>query len=339
MTVPAPLPTGLTARDLPEIRAELATWLTDPGPDGGPAVWSAHLDPEVAAQERGAATDWAHSLRVANLYYASTDMARLAVNAGAALPSYRLHPEDLPARNGLVVWEEPVADAYPGGEYTGAPLTAATWAHYGNGVQIRTWATRENWLRFVAASDPRTGLTEMTKQEIAVLRRRCPQPIVSMHASYLPFGRIPGWLRGAPEDTAGMSLVELESRHNALGQLQQAERALVVTWLLMGQTLTSTEDHHASKASAKRIARLDPNLLTAVRYVRLRHHGVPQQDRADEPSAGTRHQHRWIVRGHWRNQYYPSRKSNRPIWIDDHLKGPDGAPILDPDKLVNILRR
>lgn len=48
---------------------------------------------------------------------------------------------------------------------------------------------------------------------------------------------------------------------------------------------------------------------------------------------------RWLVRGHWRNHYYPSRKANRPIWIDTHIKGPDGAPILDPDKLVNVLRR
>ncbi|MFJ3793864.1 hypothetical protein [Kitasatospora sp. NPDC090091] len=339
MTAPAPLPTGITARDLPEIRAELATWLTDPGPDGGPAIWSANFDPDAAAQERHAALQWAHSLRVADLYYANADMARLAFSAGAALPSYRLHPEDLPARNGLVVWEEPVTDAYDGGEYTGAPITAATWMIDRNGVQIRTWATRENWLRFMAAGDPRAGLRNLTKTEVDRLRRRCPQPIVSFHVSYLPFAKVPGWLRDTPQDTSGMSLVELESRYSALDQLQQAERALIVTWLLMGQTLATTEEQHASKTSAKRIARLDPNLLTAVRYVRLRHRGIPHQDRADEPAAGPRHHHRWIVRGHWRNQYYPSRKDHRPIWIDDHLKGPDGAPILDPDKLVNVLRR
>ncbi|MDF6042102.1 hypothetical protein LRD69_07970 [Streptomyces sp. JH14] len=45
------------------------------------------------------------------------------------------------------------------------------------------------------------------------------------------------------------------------------------------------------------------------------------------------------MRGHWRNHYYSSRKANRPTWIDQHIKGPDGAPILDPEKLVNLLRR
>ncbi|MFS4103813.1 hypothetical protein [Streptomyces sp. PD-S100-1] len=34
-----------------------------------------------------------------------------------------------------------------------------------------------------------------------------------------------------------------------------------------------------------------------------------------------------------------ARRAHRPIWIDAHVKGPDGAPLLDPDKLVNVLRR
>ncbi|MFI9331984.1 hypothetical protein ACIGZJ_31135 [Kitasatospora sp. NPDC052868] len=339
MSAPTPLPTGISPRDLPEIRAELATWLTDPGPDGGPATWSARHPPDIAAQERAATREWAHALRVADLYYIAADMTRLAVNAGHALPSYRLHPEDLPSRNGLLVWEEPAADSYDGGEYTGAPITAATWATAGNGISVRTWATRENWIRYMAAGDERAGLRALTTAEVRALRRRHPQPIVSMHVSYLPFGRIPGWLAHAPGDTSTMSLVELESRANALGQLEHAERALIVTWLLMGQTLVSTDEQHAAKTSMKRIARIDPTLLTAVRYVRLRHQGIPGQDRATEDGNGPVRHHRWIVRGHWRNQYYPSRKTHRPIWIDDHLKGPDGAPILDPDKLVHVLRR
>lgn len=335
----APLPTGISPRDLPEIRAEIATWLADPGPNGGPATWSGRHSPDVAAQERRAAADWSHALRVADLYYIGADMTRLAINAGQALPSYRLHPEDLPTRNGLLVWEEPVADAYEGGEYTGAPITAATWTTTGHGVEVRTWATRENWLRYMAAGDTRAGLAQLTPTEVQSLRRRQPQPIVTLHTSYLPFGRIPGWLANAPDDTSTMSLVELESRARALEQIEEAERALIVTWLLMGQTLIRENIEYASKAGAKRIARLDPNLLTAVRYVQLRHRGIPTQDRTPGDGPGRQHSHRWIVRGHWRNQYYPSRKTNRPIWIDDHLKGPDGAPILDPDKLVHVLRR
>jgi hypothetical protein len=327
------------ARDLPEIRAEMAAWLTDPGQYGGPNTWAAHHETATAIAERRAATEWARSLVVADLYFVGADMARLARSAGLALPSYRLHPEDLPARNGLMFWEAPVTDGYEGGEYTGAPLACATWAVRGNGVDVRMWSTREEWLAYMAPGDERAGIPPLTPAHVRAARQRNPQPIVSMFATHLRFGRTPGWLPSeVGESIAGMSVYELEDRAHALGHLEQAERALVVSWLLMGQTLTRTDTEHAPKSAAKRIARLDPNLLTAVRYVQLRHRGVPSQDPGGE-GTGRSLRHRFVVRGHWRNQWYPSRKDHRPIWIDDHLKGPDGAPILDPDKLVNILRR
>ncbi|MFD7957222.1 hypothetical protein ACFV4X_27495 [Streptomyces ardesiacus] len=34
----------ITGRDLPGIRAELAPWLGNTGPDGDPDVWSATVD-------------------------------------------------------------------------------------------------------------------------------------------------------------------------------------------------------------------------------------------------------------------------------------------------------
>jgi hypothetical protein len=29
----------------------------------------------------------------------------------------------------------------------------------------------------------------------------------------------------------------------------------------------------------------------------------------------------WLVRGHWRNQWYPSLKKNKPLWVDPYWKG------------------
>ncbi|MGW9031962.1 hypothetical protein ACWGQ5_49825 [Streptomyces sp. NPDC055722] len=136
-----------------------------------------------------------------------------------------------------------------------------------------------------------------------------------------------------------MSIGELESRARAVSQPEMAERALVTSWLLMGQTLVREEEVRAPKAAAKRISRLDPNLLTAVRYVTLRHRSLHAERTGRVDGAGGAYHHRWIVTGHWRKQWYPSRQDHRAIWISDHLKGPDGAPILDPDKLVNVLQR
>lgn len=39
--------------------------------------------------------------------------------------------------------------------------------------------------------------------------------------------------------------------------------------------------------------------------------------------------HRWWVAGHFRSQWYPSTKRHEVIWIAPHLKGDEGAPMLD----------
>lgn len=38
--------------------------------------------------------------------------------------------------------------------------------------------------------------------------------------------------------------------------------------------------------------------------------------------------HRWIVRGHWRQQFYPTTNTHRPVFIEPYVKGPEGKPLL-----------
>lgn len=335
-----PAPQILTGRDVPLVRAELVAWLDDPGPDGGPVTWSQGFAPEDADRERRNAGTWATSLRAAELFYVAADMARLAVAAGQALPAYRLHPEEVPSPHGLLLWEEPITDDVPGGETTNAPVIAVTWAVRGSGVRVRTWARREDWLASMAQGDPRAGIRDLTPDEVRAVRARNPQPIVALGESNLPFGVLPGWLANAPEHPEDLSWYELEDHARRESWLEQAERATVVTWLLMGQTLTSRQDVDPPKSGAKFIRRIDPGLLATTRYVQLRHHAhIPQARDESGARTGRDYRHQWIVRGHWRNQFFPSRKTNRPIWIADHPKGPAGAPFLDPDKLVNVLRQ
>ena len=40
------------------------------------------------------------------------------------------------------------------------------------------------------------------------------------------------------------------------------------------------------------------------------------------------YQHRWMVRGHHRAQWYPSTQTHKVIWIAPHMKGPEDKPIL-----------
>lgn len=64
--------------------------------------------------------------------------------------------------------------------------------------------------------------------------------------------------------------------------------------------------------------------------------------RDTEPSEehpGREYRHRWVVRGHWREQAYgPERALRRPTWIPSYLKGPTHAPFL-PSEHVFVWRR
>lgn len=63
------------------------------------------------------------------------------------------------------------------------------------------------------------------------------------------------------------------------------------------------------------------------------HDSVPQRGRY------TKRTHRWVVRGHWRNQAYgPDRSLRRQQWIPDHIRGPEGAPRLQRER-VYVWRR
>lgn len=47
---------------------------------------------------------------------------------------------------------------------------------------------------------------------------------------------------------------------------------------------------------------------------------------------------RWIVRGHWRHQWYPSIRKHQPIFIAPYIKGPENKPLRDPRRLFAVVR-
>ncbi len=46
----------------------------------------------------------------------------------------------------------------------------------------------------------------------------------------------------------------------------------------------------------------------------------------------------WFVRGHWRDQWYPSIRRNQPLWISPYIKGPEDKPLRDPGRLFAVVR-
>lgn len=48
--------------------------------------------------------------------------------------------------------------------------------------------------------------------------------------------------------------------------------------------------------------------------------------RAAEPE---KRESRWVVRGHWRRQWYARAGEHRPVWIEQHEAGDPDAPLRD----------
>lgn len=52
-----------------------------------------------------------------------------------------------------------------------------------------------------------------------------------------------------------------------------------------------------------------------------------------ERESSRNYTHRWIVRGHWRNQWYPSMKQHKQKWIAAYEKGPDDGDLIIKERV------
>lgn len=86
--------------------------------------------------------------------------------------------------------------------------------------------------------------------------------------------------------------------------------------------------------------RRHPNLGQLVRdatvaFVDLRRRDVNEAERKLGETL-VQWRHRWMVSGHYRNQWYPAADSHKLIWIAPHMKGPEDKPLLP--KVYQVVR-
>lgn len=74
-----------------------------------------------------------------------------------------------------------------------------------------------------------------------------------------------------------------------------------------------------------------------VRVVELRRKQAPSQPDGEHTAVDWACQ--WVVRGHWRQQWYPSLKDYQPRWIMPYVKGPEDKPLKPPRaKIFAVVR-
>jgi hypothetical protein len=106
-------------------------------------------------------------------------------------------------------------------------------------------------------------------------------------------------------------------------------------WLLLNQTVTKVEPEDVDRPARRRATRKRlPPQVTVIRLRREEGHYEPR-----EGESLVEWQHRWIVRGHWRWQACgPNRSERRRIWVNPYVKGPEGAPLKQSEKVYSLDR-
>jgi hypothetical protein len=112
-------------------------------------------------------------------------------------------------------------------------------------------------------------------------------------------------------------------------------------FLLLNQTVTTVEEDVIPKAHRSRIARMEIPGRVSVIALR-RHEGSRQHGETNVQWA-----HRWPVRGHWAWRHcgaeHPGAQEYEKgwrvrVWIPPYIKGPDGLPLVQTEKVYDLRR-
>lgn len=146
-------------------------------------------------------------------------------------------------------------------------------------------------------------------------------PWVFLHGMVVPFGLSPtDWVNNAARKEGYTD----ETMMNATNAWWQFVQALLRLSMQKMTVRTGTAYPRAARRRAERAGlSLDPDdmiMVITLRRPKNKYNG----DGEGDPINYT---HRWIVGGHWRNQYYPSLGMHRQIYISDYVKGPEHLPL------------
>lgn len=282
-------------------------------PDGATPRDSAHT---LLAEEYQRLTN-------AQLYYATPEMTQLAIAAGKTLPDFQCESEDVPDTYGLIVFGEPISSYIKTGNgRTRVPIVAVSWGLW----HPSHWPNGGVWLTYYAPSDfeyntrmmERIAGRPLTDRELAMARSTSGDTLTWDNESALCFGAdvpeayAPGSSRDAASDTTTASRV-------------QAVRA---AWLLMAQPNIAEVEERAQSRPVRRRAQRAGHDTGPIRLLHLRRAQRENAGQADGDDVHSReYTCRWMVRGHWRQQWYATRQVHRPIWIAPHIKGPEDQPL------------
>jgi len=103
------------------------------------------------------------------------------------------------------------------------------------------------------------------------------------------------------------------------------------TWLR--QRIVISSGGHIERHRRKQLVREYEAVLSEVKVIELRRAETSSVSRDGETTA-VDWSCRWIVNGHWRNQYHPSTGRHELTFVEPYVKGPSDKPLRVPAHTV-----
>jgi hypothetical protein len=248
-------------------------------------------------------------LGIGGTYAVTRDIVDVLEQAAPSLPSFILHVEDLPSPHGFVWLERAIV--VPDINDKSLVVRGFGWTLSALRLPDGTSEPAVIMLAWTDPRDPRDHAYGEFRDAFGA-----PLGLLSMLAGIFPINVAWQEAHGRPKATG-------------LGEF----------WLtllrFMDEPWINTERYEPDRHLSKRAMRT-LNHVPEVHVVHLRR--AAARGNTDPGAGNVEWSHRWLVRGHWRNQWYPSLEVHKPRWIAEHVKGPEHAPLVVHDKIFSVER-
>lgn len=261
----------------------------------------------------------------AETYAVSTEIIDVLEVAAQTMPPYALHETDPPSKSGFIYLERPIIVKDIHGKSLAVRAIGWDPIMFSDKVDRLGWSASyddyeanhpdDEWalilILWTDPADPRDHMHEQYLSEREQWITRPPGNLWSIVGGVWPVGMFP-------------------QRDNIIYQFTMSFfRFCQEEWV----------DSRAVSPGRPAVRRAERRGVPQprVRVVRLRRRGDHHaHDHGSDRKLYVNH--RGLVRGHWRNQWYPSIQAHRPKWIAEYLKGPDDAPLVVDDKVFHVIR-
>ena len=272
----------------------------------------------------------AEKLDRAETYFITRDMTIYAQDKAQMMMPQPLKDVDLPTPSGFAFFDQEISFQSPAGFVL--PVKAVLWRP--SVITINAWPHGERVLG--------TALSFYCRRETYIrMNQAAGTPLSRQVENMLPkyvLINTHGW--PYDNDWLGRPLADQGERSDSFDTIIQARRFMAAFWALVQQEIVvwherQPVDRHAA-ARATRAGFL--GAVDKIRVITLRRRYHRTKDESTGDGNHREYSHRFLRRGHWRNQFFPKAGYHRQIWIDETIVGDENLPYIEKDR-VFVLKR